>query len=264
MIKRSVCFTVSLMIAVIILPIQAFAFSPVTVEFDNYLEFLSYASQQTQTLPEDFVIYSEVDEIGRFSSFRSTKYIQEQYTYWFKDENGIGISLIITHGYSDESDLMTYTTVPMSNSVTDLRSINKETITEEDGKLFRLEKDGIYYYYAKKDGKLWRISWNNGDVMYAIETPYIEDYSLSDYPVNKKNTFTKRLLNIETSKEALIGLTESINKKNTPIWLLLLIEILKIVAVIAVVAMVIIFAVRKLIPTICKRRKRATPPEAKE
>lgn len=236
---------------------RAHAMSLVVVEIENYVEYLGKLVDPKTYLPEGFVYYNDISGMGSFAAFRSVVNIGEYYSYFIKDDNGEHVSFSVHHNYEDEDSQSECVTVPMPDGVTDLRYVEKDVIVNEDGALFRCEKDGIYYYYRKDDGYLWQISWSEGTTMYTLGTPYYTDEDLCDYPTDGFGTFTSKVLDVSTSADAVNDLMKSINKKSVPALVQLLLELMKPVAAVAVLAVLILLVVKKLIPSIRRRKKAA-------
>ena len=190
-------------------------------ELREYLQFSTKEAYdsfwQNNDVPEHFIIYNRINSLGAFDHcniYFSLDYLRRTYYYLSDQSRNMCCFMIIewdeyaareAFGYEDYP-IYTYHKFPLLNTVFRLPDTNNMLVLPE-----KLEKDGFYvrcdneiwYYYENENLK--SVSWFYSDYRFIyIPTDGISaDYSFSDYPDMDADTFTVKLLNVETAEQAI-------------------------------------------------------------
>lgn len=165
-----------------------------TPTFGKYEEYLKFIGS-VKNLPDDFITYDMLKDIGEFRSFVcDTTFIG--YAYNFTDENNVRILAKI---YPLPSEVKTYPMVTPDNSS------NMRSITPIGTWSTYSYNDITYHYYF--NGTLAGIEWSIGTkIVYLSMT---EPNTFAGYPLDGETTFVSQLLSTQTATAAV----QSFNQK---------------------------------------------------
>ena len=166
---------------------------PAPMIFDKIEEYESFI--ETQGLADGFVRYEDVCEFGEFQYL---EFINDPwggnyngYRYFLEHDAGIKFLVDIDQIGGEFIENAEKVGLDYVNKV-DLRRL-KENLTGV------YENDGIQYFYVK--GELVAVSWKVSGSRYSLRGE-LEGYPLA----TEKETVIQKLLNLETAKDALIGI----------------------------------------------------------
>ena len=154
---------------------------------DMYTEFLN-----SNEIPDDFVLYDEISDIGDFESLvflcHAYSIDYKSYLYGFVDSEGFQISLYVYHD-TDKFSLK-------NDSIVQVNKTNMSLLTDtSDGDYIH---DNIKYTYIS--GELISISWKTQNITYILCISGSPMFS--DYPPTT-STFVGKMLNLDTATQAL-------------------------------------------------------------
>ena len=122
---------------------------------DEYVQFVASA-----TLPDNFVYYADISELGAFVSFVCEMGTINNYTYGIMDESGTELTLYIDPIKNDNQILAESTL-----NASDINSSSMKTLKNENG-------GGAYSYngilYKYRNGRLSSIVWQNDGFQYTL------------------------------------------------------------------------------------------------
>lgn len=161
---------------------------------DDYTAFLN-----TTKLPQEFVMYEEIKELGNFLGFvvLSEFYVDDysSYMYNLRDSSGYVLSLHIDHDTLEE-------TIGSSSPITKVNSENMRILPQKSSGTY--VDQGLVYRYV--NGELLAISWTYEGVTFTLGGSSM----FSDYP-STEATFAGKLLNgskAATAFETVFGVEE--------------------------------------------------------
>jgi hypothetical protein len=163
-----------------------------TPTFETYEEYLAFING-FEKLPDDFITYDMLKDIGEFEMFIASKSLIE-YEYTFKDDNNKRIHMKI----EPLPNKIQSSTVVFSDNIIDFRKI------VSNGE--RSYNDITYGYYF--DGALSTIRWSIGKKLVKL-TCSGDSNSFADYPLDGETTFVSQLLSTQTATAAV----QSFNQK---------------------------------------------------
>ena len=171
---------------------------------NDYEAYTSYINEKRnkKELPEDFISYDAIKEIGAFVSFS----ISDRYTNYFYnviDENG---ELITIH-IKPLSSFINTGRVIFSNDKYDENNLRKVSQFFNDDTWQFINFENINYRYYSNGG-LNTINWVVNGKLFTV-TMMSNYRRLSDYPLDGEETFVSRLL----SKYTAIASVQSLNQK---------------------------------------------------
>lgn len=163
--------------------------------YDEYLKITG-----TIKLPEDFVSYSDISQLGVFKYFVfiSDAFIgnYSNYMYTLIDENNFRFSVYV-EPVEDNQDTSPLPLIYDVNTM-DMRKLS----TNIKG---RYILNGIEYTYL--DGNLYYISWENNGRIFTLGGD-----SFGDYPVGT-NTFAEKLLNANNAEAVIASISVPVEKE---------------------------------------------------
>ena len=163
---------------------------------DYYNEYLDFLSNDKIKVPDNFITYDMIKNIGAFEGL--VVYSFDDYGYLLFDENDILISVRILSTLNNAST----TTITSTYESNDLRKITAPN--NQESTLFH---NGILYNYSKSGG-LYRISWQYVEqaITIVITMGYVH---LNEYPLEGETTFVSQLLSTQTAT----AVVEAFNQK---------------------------------------------------
>lgn len=168
------------------------------LDANSYEEYLKII--KTVQLPEDFVSYSDISQLGVFKYFVfiSDAFIgnYSNYMYTLIDENNFRFSVYV-EPVEDNQDTSPLPLIYDVNTM-DMRKLS----TNIKG---RYILNGIEYTYL--DGNLYYISWENNGRIFTLGGD-----SFGDYPVGT-NTFAEKLLNANNAEAVIASISVPVEKE---------------------------------------------------
>ena len=167
--------------------------TPTFETYEEYLEFIGNA----KNLPDDFVTYDMLKEIGDFKYFICSSPNFNSYMYTFIDENNVEIFARVS---PLPNEIKTHPIV-VPNNINNLRNVLPIGVSS------RYSHNNITYGYYF-NGELSSIRW-------AMETKLVtlscsgQSNTLADYPLDGETTFVSQLLSLQTADAAV----EAFNQK---------------------------------------------------
>ncbi|MBO5261446.1 MAG: hypothetical protein J6B45_00190 [Clostridia bacterium] len=160
-------------------------------EYENFIE--------TQGLADGFVGYEDVCEFGEFYCMHFIHYFDggwngdaNAYRYIVIDDNGNMIDIDIHQNGEEFRE--------------NYEKISEEYINKADLRFAKGMKTGVYenneIQYLYTNGELHGVSWKASGKRYLIWGEELVEYPLA----TEKETVIQKLLNLETAKDALIGI----------------------------------------------------------
>lgn len=173
-------------------------------EYNEYLHHISTCDK----IPENFVCYEQLQQIGAFSRFLAPAHGHPAndvfYMYFFVDEWGQPISLSVeTAQKRDLSDPEKATTA------VDPRDMRY--LTEEKSGRSVYSAGDINYCYI--DGELYYIEWYANDLSFRVQCEYEADVAarICNYPAECSGTFMSKMLSLDTASQAVADFIDAIN-----------------------------------------------------
>lgn len=158
-----------------------------TPTFERYEEYLKFIDS-VKNLPDDFITYDMLKDIGEFRSFVcGTTFIG--YGYNFTDENNVRILAKI---YPLPNEVETYPMVTPDNS-SNMRSVTPI------GTWSTYSYNNITYHYYF-NGTLAGIEWIIGEKIVYLSM--LEPNTFAAYPLDGETTFVSQLLSLQTAEAA--------------------------------------------------------------
>lgn len=161
--------------------------TPTFSMYEEYLEFIGNA----KNLPDDFITYDMLKDLGTFKSFILSSSSFNYYIYNFIDENGVTIAATI-NPLKNESE--TYPIVVPDN-INNLRKASYIGVSS------RYSHNNVTYGYYF-NGKLATIRWAMGTTLVILST-YGASNTFADYPLDGETTFVSQLLSTQTATAAI-------------------------------------------------------------
>lgn len=168
------------------------------LDANSYEEYLKII--KTVQLPEGFVKYSDISQLGDFEYFVFLSHViignNSKYEYDLIDENNITFSFSV-EPVEDNQDASPLPLIDDVNTM-DMRKLSTNTKG-------RYIYNGIEYKYF--DGKLYYISWEDNGRMFTLGSD-----SFGDYPVGT-NTFAEKLLNANNAEAVIASISVPVEKE---------------------------------------------------
>ena len=161
---------------------------------DEYVQFVASA-----TLPDNFVYYADISELGAFVSFVCEMGTINNYTYGIMDESGTELTLYIDPIKNDNQILAESTL-----NASDINSSSMKTLKNENG-------GGAYSYngilYKYRNGRLSSIVWQNDGFQYTLANTITPREGFQRYNSSMAHTAVGKLLNLSTAAEAVAAIS---------------------------------------------------------
>ena len=163
---------------------------------DDYNEYLNFLNNDKVKIPDNFITYDMIKNIGAFDCIVVSSF--DDYGYLLFDENDIGITVRMFSALNNDST----TPITSTYEANDLRKI-----IAPDNQKSALTHNGILYNYSESGG-LYQISWQYAEqtITIAMTINYVR---LADYPLDGETTFVSQLLSTQTATAAI----EAFNQK---------------------------------------------------
>lgn len=162
---------------------------PYLADFASYSEYIN-----THSLPDDFIYYSALSDLGEFEGFTCWPFDYTEYDYFLTDANGYSLLLIIKHKTFDITEIETRKTLLSEENMTDLWR-------HPSGTSGYIVKNGCVFDYI--NGELLSIMWGSGNISFTMT---IDLPANKETETNGKDTLVNRLLDIGTSTTAIAEL----------------------------------------------------------
>ena len=168
---------------------------------NNYDEYLDYIAQKknNQELPDDFISYDMIKEIGNLKNF-STTFFPSEYKYIVIDKNGMEINVRV-QSLSSEISTETIVFSIENNSLRNVAPTNNDSRS-----VFNLNNVSYKYYSS---GRLYKIVFVFGGKQMSLGIATNDGKRLADYPLDGETTFVSQLLSLQTADAAV----EAFNQK---------------------------------------------------
>ena len=165
---------------------------------DDYNEYLKFFDDKKESIPNDFITYDMIKDIGTFDYFYADSI--DVYRYTVIDKNEIPITIIIMPALENQ---VSTGNVIIPDNINNLRNI----ASSHNGKESVYICDNISYRYLE-DGRLYRIDckWGEKEIWFVRTTGY---KPIGDYPLDGETTFVSQLLSVQTAAAAV----QSFNQK---------------------------------------------------
>ena len=162
----------------------------------DYNEYLDFLSTEKVKIPDDFITYEMIENIGTFKCFVAMSF--NSYTYLMIDSNEMWVSVTISSNLNSFST----TTMVVPGNTNDLRKV---TALNNQRSAF-VHNNLLYNYY--ESGRLYRISWQfSGKTILLNMT---NNMRLADYPLDGETTFVSQLLSTQTATAAVQSFNQNI------------------------------------------------------
>ncbi|MGM9636417.1 MAG: hypothetical protein ACI3YK_00360 [Eubacteriales bacterium] len=154
---------------------------------------------QSGSLPQSFVTYDQLENIGRFEGLVFLSDVREddysQYMYSFVDDTNYIIYLYVYH-----TERASAITNEISSSFID--GSDMRTLSSADTGIYRY--NNLVYYYLS--GELLSVHWESDGITYIFSGSSL----LSDYPFSD-STFTADILNLDRVQTAIATIGDSMS-----------------------------------------------------